>query len=126
LNVAGQVCRTKPNWNRRLKLKIPGTFRRQLARPRVKAAARYRLLAEVRPWADRSRRFRLAHEAKPDACFPARQQLLPAVRHRSSEQNQRQAGSIPESRHHLVNQAAWRLLHLNGAEVNLVHDHNLA
>ena len=126
--MAGPVCRTKPNWNRRLKPKIPGTFRRQLARPRVKAAARYRQLAEVRPWVERSPRFRLVREAKPDACFLAQQQLQQAVRlHRSSEQNQRQvAGSDPESRHHLVNQAVCRLLRSSGAEVNLVHDHNLA
>jgi len=121
------VCRTKPNWNRRLKLKIPGTFRRQLARPRVKAAARYRQLAEVRPWVERSHRFRLAREAKPDACFLAQQQLQEAVRlHRSSARSQRQAGCTPESRHHLVNQAVCRLLLSSGTEVNPVRGHNLA
>ena len=108
----------KRNSNRRLRLKIRGIFRRQLVRPRDQLAARRHLVARVqRLGPGVSRRFRLAREAKPDACFLARQQCHQAVRHRSSEQNQHQVdGRGQESRQRLLDPQACRLHHLNAAK----------
>ena len=103
LNVAGLVFRTRPNWNRRSKPKIPGTFHRQLVRPREQAAAHCRLLRGVRLRAAPSPRFHPAHEAERDGCFQARQQPQQVVHlHHLNEGNQRQVdGHDPESRQRL-------------------------
>ena len=129
LNAAGLVFRTRPNWNRRSKPKIPRTFRRQLVRPREQAAARCRLLRGVRLRAAPSPPFHPAHEAERDGCFQARQRLHQLVRlHRLREGNQRQVdGHDPESRQRLLDQQACRLHHLNEAEANPADDlHSLA
>jgi len=89
LNTAGLVFGTKPNWNRKLKPKIPRTCRRQVVRPLVQAAARYRLLKGIRLRAEPSRWCHPAHGAKPDECLLVRLKLNQVVRlHRLSVANQ--------------------------------------
>jgi hypothetical protein len=77
--------------------------------------------------AEPGRWVRLVREANLDACLLARQQLRQVFRlHRLSEGNQRQVdGRDPEPRQRLLGQQAWRLHHLNAAEADLVHGHNL-
>jgi hypothetical protein len=118
------VFRTEPNWNRRLKLKIPRTCRRQLARPRAQPKPSHRLLAGVRLQAEPGRWFRLAHEVNLDAFFLGRQRLRQVVRlHPSSEQNQRPVdGRGPERQQCLLDQEVCRLHRLNGGDLNQVYD----
>ena len=122
--MAGPVFRTEPNWNRRLKLKIRKTFRRQLVRPRGQRAAHHPASARVRLGAGPRRWVRLVREANLDGCFLARQQFRQAFRlHRLSEGNQCQVdGRGPEPRRRLLGQQAWRLHHLNGGDLDQVHD----
>jgi hypothetical protein len=109
------VFRTEPNWNRRSKLKIPRTFRRQLVRPRGQRAAHHPASARVRLQAGQGCRFRRAHEVKLDEYSQARQQLPQVGRlHHLSEGNQCPVdGRGLESPQRLLEQQACRLHHLN-------------
>ena len=99
-------------------------FHRQVVRPREQAAARCRLLRGVRLKAAPSRWCHQAHEAKPDECFQARQQLQDVVRlHHLSEGNQRPVdGRGPARQQCLLEQEVCRLHRLNGGDLNQVHD----
>ena len=125
LNAAGLVFRTEPNWNRRLKLKIPGTFRRQLVRPRGQRAAHHPASARVRLQAGQGRRFRRAHEVKLDEHSQARQRLPQVGRlHHLSEENPRPVdGHGPERSQHLRDtRQVVRLHRLSGARVDQAGD----
>jgi hypothetical protein len=98
----------KRSSNKRLELKIRKTFRHRLVRPRAQPARRHRALAGVRLRVGPSRWFRRVHEANPDACFLARQQLQRLVRlYRSSEGNQPLVGGRdPEPSQRLLGRQA--------------------
>jgi hypothetical protein len=99
-STVGLVFLIRRNSNRRLRLKIPRTFRRQLMRLRDLQVASHRLLERVRLLEGvqlrpaRERRGYQASEANLDACFRARQQR----------------------------RQVFRLHSLSGAKLNLGHD----
>ena len=115
---------TRRSSSKKLKLKIPRTFRRQLVRPRGQRAAHHPASARVRLQAGQGRRFRRAHEVKPGEHSQGRQQLPQVGRlHHLSEEDQRPVdGHDPESRQRLLDQQACRLHRLNRGDLNQVHD----
>lgn len=119
--MAGRVCLTRRNWNRKLRLRIQRTFRRQLARPSAQLAVQQRLVpGRPRLGAQPgSRQFRPAHEAPRRVQALGRQQLLRLLRRRQcSEANQHPLdGYVPAQRQHLrERQRVFRLRQLESAD----------